>query len=110
MPTKMEVFVANADGTDVHQVTNLGKANWAPAFTPDGKHIVFASNHEYAKGFPFNLYIIGVDGTGLEKISHDGGFDAFPMFSPNGKKFIFSSNRNNGGGHDTNVFVCDWVE
>ncbi len=109
MPTHMEVFVANADGTDVHQVTKLGKANWAPAFTPDGKKIVFASDYEYERGFPFNLYLVNLDGSGLERISHDGSFDAFPMFSPDGKKFIFSSNRNNGGGHDTNVFVCDWV-
>ncbi len=110
MPTKMEVFVANADGSNVRQVTSLGKANWAPAFTPDGKKIVFASNHKTERGFPFNLYLINLDGTGLECITHDGSFDAFPMFSPDGKKFIFSSNRNNGGGHDTNVFVCDWVD
>lgn len=109
-PTNMEVFVANADGTDMKQITNLGKANWAPNFMPDGKRIIFASNHEYERGFPFNMYIINMDGTGLEKISHDGGFDAFPMFSPDGKKIIFSSNRNNGGTHDTNVFIADWVE
>ncbi|RYD58692.1 MAG: hypothetical protein EOP56_03645 [Sphingobacteriales bacterium] len=110
MPTNMEVFVANADGSDVKQITSLGKANWAPNFMPDGKRIIFASNHEYEKGFPFNMYIINMDGTGLKKISHDGGFDAFPMFSPDGKKLIFSSNRNNGGTHDTNLFICDWVE
>jgi len=110
MPTHMELFVANADGTDAHQVTQLGKANWAPAFTPDGKRIVFASDYEYERGFPFNLYLVNLDGTGLERISHDGSFDAFPMFSPDGKHFIFSSNRNNGGGHDTNVFVCEWVD
>jgi Tol biopolymer transport system component len=109
-PTNMEVFVANIDGSDVKQVTHLGKANWAPAFHPSGKKIIFASNHEYERGFPFNLYLINIDGTGLEKISHDGGFDAFPMFSWDGKKLIFSSNRNNGGTHDTNVFVADWVE
>lgn len=110
MPTRMELFVANADGSDVHQVTHLGKANWAPAFTPDGKKIVFASDYEYERGFPFNLYLINLDGSGLERILHDGSFDAFPMFSPDGKHFIFSSNRNNGGGHDTNVFVCEWVK
>lgn len=110
MPTRMELFVANADGTDVQQVTKLGRANWAPAFAPDGKRLVFASNHEHERGFPFNLYLVNIDGTGLERISNDGSFDAFPMFSPDGKKFIFSSNRNNGGGHDTNIFVCDWAE
>lgn len=110
MPTKMEVFVANADGTNPQQVTKLGKANWAPAFAPDGKRIIFASNHESERGFPFNLYLVNLDGSKLERITHDGSFDAFPMFSPDGKKLIFSSNRNNGGGHDTNVFVCDWVE
>ena len=110
MPTRMEVFVADADGSNVQQVTKLGKANWAPAFTPDNKHIIFASNHEYERGFPFNLYLINIDGTGLERLSHDNSFDAFPMFSPDGKKLIFSSNRNNGGGHDTNVFICDWVD
>jgi dipeptidyl aminopeptidase/acylaminoacyl peptidase len=110
MPTNMEVFVADADGKNIRQVTSLGKANWAPNFMPDGKRIIFASNHEYDRGFPFNMYIVNPDGTGLKKISHDGGFDAFPMFSPDGKKFIFSSNRNNGGTHDTNLFIADWVE
>ncbi len=109
-PTSMEVFVVNADGSNVQQVTHLGKANWAPNFMPDGKRIIFASNHEFERGFPFNMYIINMDGTGLEKVSHDGGFDAFPMFSPDGKKLLFSSNRNNGGTHDTNVFICDWAD
>jgi TolB protein len=109
-PTNMEVFIADADGKNVQQVTNLGKANWAPNWMPDGKRIIFASNHEYERGFPFNMYIINIDGTGLKKISHDGGFDAFPMFSPDGKRILFSSNRNNGGTRETNMFIADWVE
>lgn len=109
-PTNMEVFVANADGSNAKQITALGQANWAPNFTPDGKHIIFCSNHEYKRGFPFNMYLIDLEGKGLEKISRDKGFDAFPMFSPDGKKIIFASNRNNGGTRDTNLFVADWVE
>ena len=109
-PTQMEVFVANADGSEAKQITNLGGANWAPNFTPDGKHIIFCSNHEYKRGFPFNMYITDINGNGLEKISRDKGFDAFPMFSYDGKKIMFSSNRNNGGTRDTNIFIADWVE
>jgi Tol biopolymer transport system component len=109
-PTNMEVYVANVDGSNVRQVTKFGQANWAPYFMPDNKRIIFASNHEYKRGFPFNLYTINEDGSGLKKISHDNGFDAFPMFSPDGKKLIFCSNRNNGGTRDTNVFIADWAE
>lgn len=109
-PTQMEVWTANTDGSNPIKVTSFGQANWAPYFMPDSKRIIFASNHEYKRGFPFNLYTINGDGSGLKKVSHDKGFDAFPMFSPDGKKLIFCSNRNNGGTRDTNVFIADWVE
>lgn len=108
-PTKMEVWTANSDGSNAKQITALGQANWAPNFMPDGR-IIFCSNHEYKRGFPFNMYIVNADGSKLEKISRDKGFDAFPMFSPDGKKVIFCSNRNNGGTRDTNIFIADWVE
>jgi Tol biopolymer transport system component len=108
-PTKMEVWTANADGSGAKQITQLGQANWAPNFMPDGR-IIFCSNHEYKRGFPFNMYTMNADGTGLEKVSRDKGFDAFPMFSPDGKKILFSSNRNNGGTRDTNLFIADWVK
>lgn len=108
-PTNMEVWIANADGSDQKQITQYGQANWAPNFTPEGK-IIFCSNHEYKRGFPFNMYILNTDGTNLEKISRDKGFDAFPMFSPDGKKIVFCSNRSNGGTRDTNIFIADWVE
>lgn len=109
-PTNMEVFVANADGSNVKQITRLGQANWAPNFMPDSKRIIFCSNHEYKRGFPFNMYVMNADGSNMEKVSRDKGFDAFPMFSPNGRRIVFCSNRNNGGTRDTNIFVADWVE
>jgi len=109
-PTRMEVWTANADGSNARQVTRLGQANWAPAFMPDSRRIIFASNHEYPRGFPFNLYTVNGDGSQLTKVSRDKGFDAFPMFSPDGRRIVFCSNRNNGGTRDTNIFIADWVE
>jgi TolB protein len=109
-PTNMEVYIANADGSNIRKVTSLGNANWAPAYLPDSKKIIFASNHQSKRGFPFNLFLVNEDGSGLEKISAEKSFDAFPMFSPDGKKIVFCSNRNNGGTRDTNIFIADWVE
>jgi hypothetical protein len=109
-PTQMEVFVANADGSEARQITQLGKANWCPFFHPSGQKIIFASNHATERGFPFNLYLINIDGSGLERITHDGTFDAFPVFSNSGKYLVFSSNRNNGGTRETNLFLAEWQE
>lgn len=109
-PTDMELFVVNADGTDLRQVTDLGGANWAPYFHPSGEKIIFSSNHASPRGFPFNLYLVNLDGSGLERVTHDGVFDAFPMFSPDGSRLVFSSNRHNGQTDATNIFIADWVE
>lgn len=109
-PTEMELYICNADGSDLKQLTNLGNANWSPFFLPDGKRIIFSSNFEAERGFPFNLYIIGIDGKGLERVTHSDTFDAFPVFSNDGKKLVFSSNRNNGGGRDTNLFIAEWQD
>jgi Tol biopolymer transport system component len=112
MPSDMELYVCNVDGTDLKKITNLGSANWAPFFHPSGEKVIFSTNHHSDKGGrpKFNLFMMNIDGSGLEQITYDAVFDAFPMFSPDGKRIIFSSNRNNGGTHDTNLFVADWVE
>lgn len=109
-PTNMEIYVCNVDGSELRQITQLGKANWAPFFHPSGEKILFSSNHAAKRGFEFNLYMIDLNGENLTQITYDEVFDAFPMFSYDGKKLVFSSNRNNGGTRNTNLFVADWVE
>ena len=109
-PTNMELYVCNVDGSNLRQLTNLGKANWAPFFHPSGKKLLFSSNHKSSRGYQFNIYMINLDGTGLQQVTYDKVFDSFPMFSPDGKKLIFSSNRNNRGTRDTNLFIADWVD
>jgi Tol biopolymer transport system component len=107
-PTEMELFICNADGSALRQLTDMGQANWCPFFHPSGKKVIFASNYTSQRGFPFNLYLINTDGTGLEQITEDGVFDAFPVFSNDGKYLVFSSNRNNHGTRDTNLFIAEW--
>ncbi len=109
-PTDMELYVANADGSDKKKITSLGNANWAPFFHPSGEKILFSSNHASERGFPFNLFMINLDGTGLEQVTFDDTFDSFPMFSLDGTKLVWASNRFNGGNRDTNLFVADWVD
>jgi Tol biopolymer transport system component len=111
-PTVFEVWVMNADGSGKRQVTKLGAASFAPFFTPDGKKIIFCTNHFATdpRKRNFDLALINVDGTGIERVTYDETFDGFPMFSPDGKKLVFASNRNAAKPGDTNVFIADWVD
>jgi hypothetical protein len=125
-PTRMDLYIANADGSDARQLTYLPGASFAPFFFPDGKRVIFASNYLAPRGPNFDLYAIDIDGSHLERLTYAEGFDGFPMFSPDGKTLAFSSNRRDvvagprgevyrvtggpAGEHDTNVFIADWVE
>ncbi len=111
VPTVFEIWVMNADGTNKRQVTNLAGGSFAPYFTPDGKRIIFCTNHFATdpRRRNFDLALINVDGTGLERVTFNETFDGFPMFSPDGKKLVFASNRNAAKEGDTNVFIADWV-
>lgn len=109
-PTALEIYVMNADGSGIQQVTNLGKASFAPFFHPDGKRIIFSSNLKSEKGRNFDLFIINIDGTGLEQVTFNETFDGFPMFTRDGKHLIFASNRFNKKPGETNIFIAEWVD
>jgi hypothetical protein len=118
-PTKLELYVADADGHDAVQVTYLDAASFGPAFVvpPGGpratpgpmERLIFASNVGDPRGREFDLWAIDVAGTRLERITTAPGFDGFPLFSPDGRRLALASNRATpAGSHDTNVFVADW--
>jgi Tol biopolymer transport system component len=108
-PNRMELFVMNADGSDQRQITNLGGANFAPFFTPDGKRIIFSSNHKTPRSRNFDLYLVNLDGSGLEQVTTHGEFDGFPMFSPDGRQLVWASNRNAPAPGGTDIFIADWA-
>ena len=110
-PSKLEIWVGDADGGDARQITYLGAASFAPSFFPSGRRIIFSSNTGDPRGREFDLWAVDIDGTNLERITTEPGFDGFPMFSPDGSQLAFASNRATPpGGHDTNVFVARWIE
>lgn len=109
-PNRLEIWVMDSDGSNQRQVTHLGGANFAPFFHPDGKRIIFASNHQDPRSRNFDLYLINLDGTGLVQVTTSSEFDGFPMFSPDGRRLVFASNRFADRPGETNLFIADWAE
>ncbi len=111
-PTRMEITVCDVDGSDFRQITDNGKANFAPFWHPDNHHILFCSNKDSASGRDFDIFLMDVDApdAGIERVTFNESFDGFPMFSPDGKHLVFASNRYAAEEGNTNIFVAEWVE
>lgn len=109
-PSELEIWTANADGSEQKQVTYLGGANFAPFFYPSGDRIIFSSNHHDPQGREFDLWAVNTDGTQLEQITYTVGFDGFPMFSPDGRSLAFASNRNQGKPGETDIYLASWSD
>jgi Tol biopolymer transport system component len=109
-PSHLEIWVADADGGNARQLTDVGGANFAPIFHPDGERIIWSSNTGSPDGRTFELYMMRLDGTGMQQVTHSADFNSFPMFSPDGSRLVFASNRHGSQPRETNLFIADWVE
>jgi Tol biopolymer transport system component len=112
-PSRMEIWVMNADGSDQRQVTELGGANFAPFFTPDGRRIIFSSNYRNPRSRNFDLYLVDASATRagaaqVEQVTTHPDFDGFPMFSPDGRHLVWGSNRQQAKPGETNIFIAEW--
>lgn len=83
-----EVYIANADGSDLTQVTKAGTGrNSTPALSRDGKRIVFISNRDGGK---YQIYIMNADGSAQTRLTRDDATAFYnPVFSPDGRKVVY---------------------
>lgn len=106
-PSQLEIFVMNADGSNVKQLTRHGVGSFAPYPTPDGKGVLYATNAG-ADAREFDLRYVSFEGV-EERITTAPSFDGFPMFSPDGRWLVFASNRaNKEGARDTDLYIARW--
>ncbi len=112
-PSKVELWVMDADGSNQHQITALGGANFGPSWSPDGSKIIFSSNYFAPRSGNFELFLVSVDARlagpdQLEQVTFNSSFDGFPIFHPNGKQLLWASNRHGSTQGETNLFVADF--
>lgn len=89
--TASHIYLMNADGSAVAQLTSGDNYDSNPSFSPNGRQVVF----DRAVGFSreSHIFIVNVDGSGLRQVTDDAGRDSDPTFTPNGRRIVFVSNR-----------------
>ena len=108
-PKTLELWIANADGTDARQITYLEARSFAPTWYPSQPRILFASTHGAESARDSDLWAIDLDGTSLERITTAPGADAAPAFSSDGLWIAFTSARATPLGQGgINAFVARW--
>jgi Tol biopolymer transport system component len=93
------IYLMDADGTNIQQLTGgLGGESDA-AWSPDGQRIAFSGT----PSTNMDIYVVDADGANLQRLTDDPGYDRAPTWSPDGSRTAFSSDRD--GNH--NLYIMD---
>jgi TolB protein len=94
-PTKLGLWVMNADGSDARRVAP--KATWGdpPAWSPDGRRIAFRmfDGRLFESAGNSDLYVVNADGSGLRRLTRGAANVRWFAWSPDGQTIAFLRNR-----------------
>ena len=95
---KNEIWVMNADGSDLHYINIDG---FQPKWSPDDSKFTYSIN----KTDEWQIYTCNVDGTNEQRITNSSAGDFNPIWSPDGSKIAFASERD--GNYEIYVMNSD---
>lgn len=109
-----QIYVMNADGTDVHRITYTGDDDIDPAWSPDGSQIVFTSSrggNYYRNQIYVGDFSVGPDGVpqllNQTNITNNQWRYAAPRWSPDGNRIAYGRAWYNTSDYDIWVSNAD---
>jgi serine/threonine protein kinase len=85
-----EIYVMNADGSNLQRLTDNAAEIWNPVWSPNGTRIAFETTRDGNR----EIYVIHADGSNLQRLTHNDAQDWSPVWSPLSMRIAFVSNRN----------------
>jgi Tol biopolymer transport system component len=86
---KGDLFLMDADGGDVQELTTTPADEGSPAFSPDGQQIAFDSDRDGN----FEIYVMTVASRRTRRLTTSPSRDVSPAWSPDGRRIVFMSDR-----------------
>jgi TolB protein len=88
--TGLEIFVMDADGDNVRQVTSdEDVTNTEPGISPDGKRIAYVGDRDGMADARSKIFVVDADGSDQRQLTSGTKLDYEPSFSPDGKRIAF---------------------
>jgi hypothetical protein len=95
-----QIFSAQPDGSERTQLTSPSTDHFHPAWSPDGRKIVFSAQNA---GGDNEIHVMNADGSNIVQLTKGPGWSYLPAWSPDASRIAFVSNRE---GNDE-IYVMD---
>ena len=86
-----DIYIMNADGSNVRRLTDAPGYDGGPFFSPDGQRIVW--RHFDENGMIADVWTMKLDGSDKRRVTDFKSMSWAPFYHPSGKYFIFTSNK-----------------
>jgi hypothetical protein len=106
-----DLYIVNADGTELRHLTEDGYGDFQPQWSPDGKTIAFATDREGAsfdvlRFNPWRIALLDLETNQITVLPNQSGLNLNPQWSPDGRSIAYVSDR----AGTPNLFLYDLDE